>query len=91
MVGDAVQCSPQAGCKHEDAKVMTGFGSAGRAGGVVEDERRDTFGAVYTVKFSGCRRLTQQGPPSCSVSTSSRCHASPAASSAASAKPSWNW
>ena len=42
----------QAGGKHKDAKVMTGFGSAGVLE-VVEDDRGDTYRAVYTVKFSG--------------------------------------
>ena len=42
----------QAGGKHQDVKVMTGFGSAGVLE-VVEDDRGDTYHAVYTVKFSG--------------------------------------
>ncbi len=42
----------QAGGKHQDAKVMTGFGSAGVLE-VVEDDHGDTYRAVYTVKFSG--------------------------------------
>lgn len=42
----------QAGGKHQDAKVMTGFGSAGVLE-VVEDHQGDTFRAVYTVKFAG--------------------------------------
>ena len=41
----------QAGAKHQDAKVMTGFGSAGVLE-VVADDRGDTYRAVYTVKFS---------------------------------------
>jgi phage-related protein len=42
----------QTGGKHQDAKVMAGFGSAGVLE-VVEDYRGDTFRAVYTVKFAG--------------------------------------
>jgi phage-related protein len=42
----------QAGGKHQDAKVMTGFGSAGVLE-IVEDDRGDTYRAVYTVKLSG--------------------------------------
>ena len=41
----------QAGGKHQDAKVMTGFGSAGVLE-VVEDHQGDTYRAVYTVKFA---------------------------------------
>ena len=42
----------QAGGKHQDAKVMAGFGSAGELE-VVEDHRGDTYRAVYTVKSAG--------------------------------------
>ena len=42
----------QTGGKHQDAKVLAGFGSAGVLE-VVEDYRGDTFRAVYTVKFAG--------------------------------------
>ena len=42
----------QSGGKHQDAKVMTGFGSAGVLE-VVEDHQGDTFRAVYTIKFAG--------------------------------------
>lgn len=42
----------QAGGKHQDAKVLTGFGSAGVLE-VVEDYMGDTFRAVYTLKFDG--------------------------------------
>lgn len=42
----------QAGGKHQDAKVLTGFGSAGVLE-VVEDCRGDTYRAVYTVRFMG--------------------------------------
>jgi phage-related protein len=42
----------QAGGKHPDAKVLTGFGSAGVLE-VVEDDRGSTYRAVYTVKFAG--------------------------------------
>ena len=51
MFGHAIDLA-QAGGKHQDAKVMTGFGSAGVLG-VVEDSRGDTYRAVYTVKFAG--------------------------------------
>lgn len=40
----------QAGDQHDDAKVLTGFGSAGVLE-VVEDDRSGTYQAVYTVKF----------------------------------------
>ena len=42
----------QAGGKHQDAKALSGFGSAGVLE-VVEDFRSDTYRAVYTVKFAG--------------------------------------
>ena len=42
----------QTGGKHQDAKVMTGFGLAGVLE-VVEDYRGHTYQAVYTVKFAG--------------------------------------
>ncbi len=42
----------QAGGKHQDAKVLAGFGSAGVLE-VVEDVRGDTYRAVYTVRFAG--------------------------------------
>jgi phage-related protein len=42
----------QTGGKHQDAKVIAGFGSAGVLE-VVEDYRGDTFRAVYTFKFAG--------------------------------------
>lgn len=51
VFGHAIDLA-QAGGKHQDAKVMTGFGSAGVLE-VVEDCRGDTFRAVYTVKFAG--------------------------------------
>ena len=41
----------QTGRKHEKAKVLHGFGSAGVLE-VVEDWRGDTYRAVYTVRFS---------------------------------------
>ncbi len=50
VFGHAIDLA-QAGGKHQDAKVMTGFGSAGVLE-VVEDDRGDTYRAVYTVKFS---------------------------------------
>ncbi len=51
VFGHAIDLA-QAGGKHLSAKVMTGFGSAGVLE-VVEDDRGDTYRAVYTVKFSG--------------------------------------
>lgn len=51
VFGHAIDLA-QAGGKHSDAKVMTGFGSAGVLE-VVDDDRRDTYRAVYTVKFAG--------------------------------------
>jgi phage-related protein len=41
----------QQGQKHEQAKPMRGFGSAGVLE-VVEDDRSGTYRAVYTVRFS---------------------------------------
>ena len=41
----------QAGRKHDQAKPLRGFGSAGVLE-VVEDRRGDTYRAVYTVRFS---------------------------------------
>lgn len=51
VFGHAIDVA-QAGGKHEDAKVLTGFGSAGVLE-VVEDHLGDTYRAVYTVKFEG--------------------------------------
>ena len=51
VFGHAIDLA-QAGGKHRDAKVMTGFGSAGVLE-VVEDSRGDTYRAVYTVRFAG--------------------------------------
>lgn len=41
----------QAGDRHDDAKVLKGFGGAGVLE-VVEDDRGGTYRAVYTVKFA---------------------------------------
>jgi phage-related protein len=41
----------QAGDKHDAAKVLKGFGSAGVLE-VIEDDANGTFRAVYTVKFA---------------------------------------
>jgi phage-related protein len=51
VFGHAIDLA-QAGGKHQDAKTMSGFGSAGILE-VVEDFRGNTFRAVYTVKFAG--------------------------------------
>ena len=51
LFGHAIDVA-QTGAKHQDAKVLTGFGSAGVLE-VVEDHNGDTYRAVYTVKFSG--------------------------------------
>ena len=51
VFGHAIDLA-QAGGKHQDAKVLTGFGSAGVLE-VVEDHQGDTYRAVYTVKFIG--------------------------------------
>ena len=51
VFGHAIDLA-QAGGKHQDAKAMRGFGSAGVLE-VVEDYRSGTYRAVYTVKFSG--------------------------------------
>src|ERR1700719_4072960 len=41
----------QSGSKHEDAKVLTGFGGAGVLE-VIKDYRGDTFRAVYNLRYS---------------------------------------
>ena len=51
VFGHAIDLA-QAGGKHRDAKVLSGFGSAGVIE-VVEDHHGDTYRAVYTVKFAG--------------------------------------
>jgi phage-related protein len=51
VFGHAIDLA-QAGGKHRDAKVLTGFGSAGVLE-VVEDTQGDTYRAVYTVNFAG--------------------------------------
>jgi phage-related protein len=45
-------CLAQDGRKHEQAKPLRGFGSAGILE-VVEDWDRSTYRAVYTVRFEG--------------------------------------
>ena len=42
----------QRGGKHQDAKVLRGFGGAGLLE-VIKDYRGDTFRAVYTLKYAG--------------------------------------
>jgi phage-related protein len=42
----------QLGGKHEDATILRGFGGAGVLE-VVDDFRRSTYRAVYTVQFAG--------------------------------------
>jgi phage-related protein len=42
----------QRGRKHQDVKVLTGFGGAGVLE-VIKDHRGDTFRAVYTLKHAG--------------------------------------
>ncbi|HEV2714201.1 MAG TPA: type II toxin-antitoxin system RelE/ParE family toxin [Terriglobales bacterium] len=42
----------QRGGKHQDAKVLSGFGGAGVLE-VVRDYQGDTFRAVYTLKYAG--------------------------------------
>ena len=51
VFGHAIDLA-RAGGKHQDAKVMTGSGSAGVLEGV-EDDRGDTYRADYIVKFLG--------------------------------------
>jgi phage-related protein len=41
----------QGGSKHQDAKVLSGFGGAGVLE-VMKDYRGDTFRAVYTLKYA---------------------------------------
>jgi phage-related protein len=42
----------QRGGKHQDAKVLSGFGGSGVLE-VINDYRGDTFRAVYTLKYGG--------------------------------------
>jgi phage-related protein len=42
----------QRGGKHQDAKVLSGFGGAGVLE-IIKDHRGDTFRAVYTLKYAG--------------------------------------
>src|ERR1700680_1300720 len=42
----------QRGGKHQDSKVLSGFGGAGVLE-VMKDHRGETFRAVYTLKFAG--------------------------------------
>jgi phage-related protein len=42
----------QRGGKHQDAKVLSGFGGAGVLE-VIKDHRGDTFRGVYTLKYAG--------------------------------------
>lgn len=51
VFGHAIDIA-QAGGKHQDAKPLSGFGSAGVLE-VVDDHQGDTYRAVYTVKFAG--------------------------------------
>lgn len=51
VFGHAIDLA-QAGGRHQEAKPLSGFGSAGVLE-VVEDFRSDTYRAVYTVKFAG--------------------------------------
>ncbi len=49
VFGHAIDLA-QAGGKHQDAKPLSGFGSAGVLE-VVDDYHGDTYRAVYTIKF----------------------------------------
>lgn len=51
VFGHAIDLA-QAGGKHQNAKALSGFGSAGVLE-VVEDFRGGTYRALYTVKFAG--------------------------------------
>lgn len=51
VFGHAIDLA-QAGGRHQDAKPLSGFGSAGVLE-VVEDFRGDAYRAVYTVRFAG--------------------------------------
>jgi len=42
----------QRGSKHQDAKVLSGFGGAGVVE-IAKDHRGDTFRAVYTLRYAG--------------------------------------
>jgi len=51
VFGHAIDLA-QSGGKHQDAKALSGFGSASVLE-MVDDFRGDTYRAVYTVKFAG--------------------------------------
>lgn len=51
VIGQAL-FDAQRGLKHPDAKPLKGFGGAGVLE-VVEDDKGNTYRAVYTVKFAG--------------------------------------
>ena len=53
----------QDGKKHEQAKPLKGFGSAGVLE-VVEDWDRSTYRAVYTVRFEGAVSICSKRSPS---------------------------
>ena len=42
----------QRGGKHQDAKVLSGFGGAGVVE-IIKDHRGDTFRAAYTLRYAG--------------------------------------
>ncbi len=42
----------QRGGKHQDAKVLSGFGGVGVVE-IIKDHRGDTFRAVYTLRYAG--------------------------------------
>jgi phage-related protein len=42
----------QRGGKHQDAKVLSGFGGAGVVE-IIKDHRGETFRAVYTLRYAG--------------------------------------
>ena len=51
LVGYALYVA-QRGGKHQDTKVLTGFGGAGVLE-VIRDHRGDTFRAVYSLRYAG--------------------------------------
>jgi phage-related protein len=51
LIGYALYVA-QRGGKHQDAKVLSGFGGAGVLE-LIKDHRGDTFRAVYTLRYAG--------------------------------------
>ena len=51
-IGYALYIAQRSG-KHQNAKVLSGFGGAGVVE-IIKDHRSDTFRTVYTLRYAGC-------------------------------------